>query len=140
MSEELKDDLFSEENEAQSGFFKFKNPGDSIKGTYIGKITIPKKGLYPAQIGYELSTGNGVVVAAFNENKNHTHNAMKFAKLGQIVGFKFIDWFETEESKKNPSVSKAKTIKTYLGGMDENYDVNMGGVSKEVGEDEVDFN
>ena len=132
MSEEQKDNLFSEENEAQSGFFKFKNPGDAIKGTYIGKVEIPKKGLYPSQIGYELMTENGVIIAAFNVSKKYIHDSMKFAKLGQVVGFKFVDWFETEESKKNPNISKAKTIKVYFGGMDANYNAEMGGITRDV--------
>lgn len=118
------DDFFSEENEAAAAFFKFKEPGDAIKGTYLGKRSIPAKDIYPEQIGYELRDINGqVVVVALNINKKFVHQSMASAKVGQIVGFKFTDWFETDASKKNPNISKAKTIKVYLGDMDPAFDL-----------------
>lgn len=113
------------------GFAKFENPGDSVTGTYVGKQDIPAKGIYKAQIGYQLLVDGAEVVVAFGIDKEYTHKCMKGAKIGQRVKFVFDSWFEQDTYKKelervggkieDCKISRAKTIKVFLGNMDEAY-------------------
>lgn len=120
--------------EAQGNFAKFENPGDSVTGTFIGKVDIAAKGIYPAQIGYNLAVDGAEVTCAFNLSKKWVHAAMKGAKYGQRIKFLFDSWFETEEYKKELArvtamelgpeackISRAKTIKVFLGKMDQEF-------------------
>jgi len=115
------DDFFNSNNEAKGSFFKFTNPGDSIRGVLVGRNQVDANGIYPAQIVYELKTATGIVKVGLNVTKTFVHDALKFVKNGTEIGFKFTEWFETEASKKNPNISKAKTIKVFIGKMDPNY-------------------
>ncbi len=120
MSEKNQDNFFSEENEVKPNWFKFTKIGDAIKGTYIGVSYKDAQDVFPAQKIYELKTDDGIIYVGFNVNKIYIHNAMKNAKIGQIVGFKYDSDYQTEENKKR-GMNPAKTIKVFLGGMDENY-------------------
>ncbi|NTU69208.1 hypothetical protein HGB13_00020 [bacterium] len=127
-NEELKDDEFSE---PQIGFITLKNPGDEIIGTYIGQVSLPAKGIYKEQIGYQLLVDGAEVIVPFGLDKKYTHSCMKAAKHGQRVKFVFVEWFETDAYKKelervggDPekcNISRAKSIKTFIGKMDEAY-------------------
>lgn len=122
------------------GFAKFENPGDSVIGTYTGKLNFPAKGIYKEQIGYELLVNGNEVVAAFAIDKEYTHKCMKGAKIGQRVKFLFEGWFEQDAFKKELErcggdmekckISRAKTIKVLLGKMDEDYLNGFGDLSK----------
>ena len=128
MEEELKMEEFSE---PQVGFAKFEKPGDEIIGTFVGKIEIPAKGIYKEQIGYQLIVDGAEIIVPFGLDKKYTHQCMKVAKHGQRVKFVFTDWFEQDSYKKelervggkveDCKISRAKTIKVYLGKMDELY-------------------
>lgn len=131
-NEEILDD--EEFKEAQGNFAKFEKPGDSVTGTFIGKVDIAAKGIYPAQIGYNLVADGVEITCAFNLNKKWVHAAMKSVKYGQRVKFLFDDWFETAEYKdalsklpeeerkpENVKISRAKTIKVYLGRIDQEF-------------------
>lgn len=131
-NEEILDD--EEFKEAQGNFAKFDQPGDAIIGTYIGKVDIAAKGIYPAQIGYNLVVDGAEVTCAFNLSKKWVHAAMKSAKYGQRIKFLFDDWFETNEYKEalnklpeeqrqpeNVKISRAKTIKVFLGRLDRDF-------------------
>lgn len=116
----MNDDEFGFE-EAKSGFWK-PNIGESIKGTYISKTSVPPKGIYQAQIQYTLLTEHGMTVCAFGISKKFIHQAMANAKYGQFVKFERLEDFETEAYKKDPvNVKPAQTVKVYLGKMDPNY-------------------
>ena len=68
---------------------KLAHIGDSIQGTYVdrhGSID----GYGHKQIVYVIKTKDGLTNVAFRENKFDVHNDMKTAKLGQIVGFKYL--------------------------------------------------
>lgn len=128
--------------EAQVGFVKFDKPGDEVIGTYVGKVNIPARGIYKEQIGYQLLVDGVEIIAAFGIDKEYTHKCMKGVKIGQRVKFLFADWFEQDTYKKelervggkaeDCKISKAKSIKVFLGKMDELY---LNGF-KEVGPDE----
>ena len=107
--------------EAKSGFWK-PQVGESIKGTYITKTSVPQKGIYQAQIQYTLLTEHGMIICAFGISKKFIHQAMANAKYGQFIKFERLEDFETEEYKKNPqNVKPAQTYKVYLGKIDPNY-------------------
>jgi hypothetical protein len=116
----VSDDEFGFE-EAQNGFWKHK-VGDSIKGTYISKDSVPAKGIYQAQIQYTLLTDNGMIICAFGVSKKFIHQSMARARYGQFVKFERLEDYETDAYKKNPeTVKPAQTFKVYLGKMDPNY-------------------
>jgi hypothetical protein len=133
--------------EAASGFAKFEQAGDEVTGTYVGQVAIPAKGIYPEQIGYQLLVEGNEVIAAFNLSKKWVHSAMKGAKIGQRVKFLFDSWFETDAYKKelervggkteDCKISRAKTIKVFLGSMDQEY-INGFDVSKAIEDPKFD--
>lgn len=146
-NEDFNVDDVEEFTEAQGNFAKFEKPGDSIIGTFIGKVDIAAKGIYPAQIGYNLVVDGAEVTCAFNLSKKWVHAAMKSAKYGQRVKFLFDDWFETAEYKEalnrlpeadrkpeNVKISRAKTIKVFLGRLDREL---LDGFSNEVQEEQA---
>ena len=114
------DDFFSEENEAKANWMKFEKIGDSIKGTLVGVSDKPAQGIFAAQKVYELKTEDDIMLVGLNINKKFVHTRMKNAKIGQIVGFRYDSDYQTEENKKK-GLKPAKSIKVYLGDMDENY-------------------
>lgn len=69
---------------------KFKNAGDSIQGTYIGKIAnyINSEGRYktPQNI-YQLLREGDIYNIGFTLNKKNIHKIMDNVPFGQIVGF-----------------------------------------------------
>lgn len=114
------DELFDEANEVKPNWFKFEKIGDTVKGIYVGSSHKDAQDIFPAQKIYELKTDTGITYVGFSVNKIYIHNAMKSAKIGQIVGFKYADDFQTDENKKK-GLAPAKTIKVFLGPMDEDF-------------------
>lgn len=83
-------DIFSATNEKKMPTWaKFEKAGDSIQGTYVGKITGTADGFGNQQIIYQLLKSGEVFNVAFGENKKVINQDMAKAKFGQIVGFKF---------------------------------------------------
>ena len=69
---------------------KFKVAGDSIQGTYVGKIVGLIDGYGNEQIVYQLLQENGEVInVGFGLNKKMLNADMQQVKFGQIIGFKF---------------------------------------------------
>ena len=114
------DDVFNKSNELSQTWFKFNEIGDSIKGTLIRVSDKPAQDVFPAQKVYELKTDNGIVLVGISVKKIFVINAMKNIKIGQIVGFRYEDDFQTDENKKK-GMNAAKTIKAYGSKMDEEF-------------------
>jgi hypothetical protein len=69
---------------------KFINAGDSVQGTYIGKITGQVDGYGNEQVIYQLLQEDGKTVnVGFGLNKKVLHQDMAPVKFGQIVGFRY---------------------------------------------------
>ena len=85
-------DIFNDTKErVMPGWFKFTSPGDSIQGTYVGKIVGMKSPAYnQEQIVYQLLGTDGKVTnVGFGLNKKFLHQDMEQVNFGQIIGFKF---------------------------------------------------
>jgi len=115
--------IFSEENEAVAGWFKFEKVGDSISGAYLGESLKEAHGNFPPQIIYELNVDGQVTQVGFPEKKVFVHQRMKNTKVGQIVGFKFTEEYQTEANKKQ-GFAPSKTIKVFKP-KDDNGDYTM---------------
>lgn len=121
--------------EVKSNWFKFQKPGDFIKGTLLNKRFQEPRDIYGASWIYELLTSDGTVMnVSVPASKTGTIERLKNCRSGEIIG---IMYEKDVQSAKGGKPAKALVVKTW--GMDPNYDANMGGVSKEVGEDEVQF-
>lgn len=71
-------------------WMKFTNAGDSIQGTYVGKITGQRDGYGNEQVIYQLLQEDGTVMnVGFGVNKKFINQDMDKVKFGQIVGFKY---------------------------------------------------
>lgn len=83
--------IFDEAKETvMPSWMKFQNPGDSVQGTYVGKITGQIDGYGNEQIVYQLLQEDGSVInVAFGLNKKFINSDMAKANFGQIVGFKY---------------------------------------------------
>lgn len=85
-------DIFSAAKEkVMPEWAKFTNAGDSVQGTYIGKIVGQKSPAFnQEQIVYQLLQDDGRIVnVAFGLNKKVLHQDMEAVKFGQIIGFKY---------------------------------------------------
>lgn len=94
----------------QSGeFFKFKNVGDSIQGTYVD-VREGVDSFSNHQKIYVLQDADGKVWnLGFRDSSVIIHERMDTIRFGQIVGFKYD---EERESKRNPG-TKVKIIRIY---------------------------
>ena len=94
----------------QSGeFFKFKNIGDGIQGTYVSR----REGIDSyenEQIIYVLLDKDGKIWnIGFRKVQIIIHETMNLVRFGQIVGFRYD---EDRDSKRNPG-TKAHIIRIY---------------------------
>lgn len=85
-------DIFKEaEEKVMPEWAKFTNPGDSVQGTYVGKIVGQKSPAFQQeQIVYQLLQDDGKIInVAFGLNKKVLHQDMEAVSFGQIVGFRY---------------------------------------------------
>ena len=84
-------DIFeSAKEKVAPSWAKFKEAGDSVQGTYVGKIVGQIDGYGNEQIIYQLLQNEGNVVnVAFGLNKKVMNQDMESVKFGQIVGFRY---------------------------------------------------
>ena len=82
-------DIFKEAKEkVVPTWFRFANAGDSVQGTYVGKIIGQKDGYDNEQVIYQLLQEDGSIVnVAFGLNKKFIIQDMDTVNFGQIVGF-----------------------------------------------------
>lgn len=84
-------DIFKEAKEkVMPEWAKFVNAGDTVQGTYIGKIVGQIDGYGNEQVIYQLLMDDGTVKnVGFGINKKVMNQDMAGVKFGQIVGFKY---------------------------------------------------
>jgi len=90
-------------------FFKFKEVGDSLQGTYIDVRKVMDS-FGNQQTIYVIQDKDGKVWnAGFRDSQVFIHERMSGIRFGQIIGFRFD---ENRESKKKPG-TMAKIIRVY---------------------------
>jgi hypothetical protein len=101
-------DIFKEAKEKEvPEWAKFVNAGDSVQGTYIGKIIGQKDGYGNEQIIYQLLQDNGKVInAGFGLNKKVLNMDMATVNFGQIVGFKYKGTIQVKDKFGKPVAVK----------------------------------
>jgi len=84
-------DIFKDAKEkVMPTWASFKEAGDSVQGTYVGKILGQKDGYGNEQVIYQLLQDDDTVVnVGFGLNKKFIIQDMDTVGFGQIVGFKF---------------------------------------------------
>ena len=83
-------DIFSATEEKKMPIWaKFEKPGDSIQGTYIGKIVGSFDGFGNEQIIYQVLKNNILHNVGFGMNKKLIIQEMEKVNPGQIIGFKY---------------------------------------------------
>lgn len=101
-------DIFSVTKEKTvPAWAKFVNAGDSVQGTYIGKLVGMIDRYGNEQIVYQLLQSNGEVInVGFGLNKKVLHADMQMVKFGQIIGFKYkgIATFKDKRTGKDAQV------------------------------------
>lgn len=105
-------DIFEEAKEkVMPEWAKFTNAGDSVQGTYIGKIVGQKSPAFnQEQIVYQLLQEDGRIVnVAFGLNKKVLHADMEPVQFGQIIGFKY----KGTISVKNRATGMMVNVKDY---------------------------
>ena len=85
-------DIFAQAKEkVMPEWAKFVEAGDSVQGTYVGKIIGQIDGYGNEQIIYQLlqEDGETVINVGFGLNKKVLNKDMEEVKFGQIIGFKY---------------------------------------------------
>ena len=93
--------IITDENKVKGNWVKFLKVGDEIQGTYISKREVQNVLRGGKQTIYEIMKEDGEVWNV--GSKPAIDVQMRYVKVGQIVGFKFI------ESRKNPNPGKNDT-------------------------------
>lgn len=90
------------------GIFKFKEVGDKIQGTLVGKRVVPD-GFHQGQdqIVYDIMLESGEVQSVFG--KPGIDRDMKYVKLGQYIKMEFI----SITPNKNPAFKPSHNIKVF---------------------------
>lgn len=102
-------DIFKSAKPQSGEFFKFKNVGDSLQGTYID-VRNGTDSFGNQQTIYVVQDTSGKVWnLGFRSTALVIHERMNGVRFGQIVGFRFD---EERDSKRNPG-TKVKIIRIY---------------------------
>ena len=100
--------IFDEGNKLTSDYFKFTNVGDKVEWTYIDRrVTVNKLKNNEEQIVYTLKTPDGEVTDVYG--KAGIDAQMRNVKLGQIIGFEFIE----SKPAKQAGYNDTKIIQVY---------------------------
>jgi len=102
-------DIFKQGKEVSVAPFYFKEVGDQVQGTYIGKRVGEKDNFGNDVIVYELKTEDGIKNVSFTTSKK-INDDMNHVRFGQIVGFKFIS---KDKFMKNGRETEFKNIKPF---------------------------
>jgi hypothetical protein len=109
--EDIFDGLYSDENIPESNWAKFEKVGDHYEGILVEIKDKPAKDVFPAQRVYSLKQKDGEIVnVGIGLNKDYVIGRANSAKMGDILGFKFV--------KEVPSATKgfaaAKSIEVFV--------------------------
>lgn len=83
-------DIFEGVSFDKAEWYKFKGVGDTIQGTYVDKFH-STDGYGNPQTVYQVQKDGVLYNVAFRDAKFDIHQDMSTAKLGQIVGFKYVE-------------------------------------------------
>lgn len=126
------DEMFSEDNKADSSFFKFEEIGDRIFGRVVDVYDQDEEDtdMSPQRI-FTLETKDGDTKrVGLKLTKTKPIRATDNVREGDLVGLEFVDEYKSDEMEKK-GWSPAKTIEAYVKKTDE------GDKNEEV-EDEFD--
>jgi hypothetical protein len=100
--------IFEEASEKEiPQWAKFVKAGDSVQGTYIGKIVGQKDGYGNEQIIYQLLQDDGKVInVGFGLNKKVLNMDMATVNFGQIVGFRYKGTIQVKDKFGKPVAVK----------------------------------
>lgn len=100
--------IFDPNNKVKGNWMAFKNVGDKLEGTLIGKRVVNNALQGKDQIVYEIKrSDNGEVWNV--GGKPGIDVQMRYIKPGQIVGFEFVQ----EKPASRPGFNKTKIIQVY---------------------------
>jgi len=99
--------IFNDDNKVSGNWWKQEKPGDEIEGTYVGKREVMNQLRGENQLIYELKTKDGEFWNV--GGKPAVDSQMRHIKVGQIIGFKFIE----ERPSKKPGMNAAKIIQVF---------------------------
>jgi hypothetical protein len=99
--------IFDPNNKVKGNWMAWKNVGDKIEGTLINKRVVMNQLQGKDQIVYEIKTANGEIWNI--GGKPGIDVQMRYIKLGQIVGFEFVQ----EKPASKPGMNATKIIQVY---------------------------
>lgn len=101
--------IFTDENKVKNNFFKFAKVGDEVEGTLVGKRQVPNQLSKTGELQwiYELLTDGEELWNV--GSKSAVDVQMRHVKLGQIVGFRYIE----ERQATRPGMSNTKIIQVF---------------------------
>jgi len=104
------DELFNEENEAESNWASFDEVGDKYAGKLVDKRYQEGEGDYPDQHIYVLENEEGRTNVGISVTKDGCIQRAEQAAMGDFVGFEFAE----EREPKTKGHRPFKLIKVYI--------------------------
>ena len=99
--------IFSDDNKMKGNWVKFDTVGDKFQGTLVGTREVVNQLSGKDQIIYELRDANKEYWNV--GGKPGIDMQMRHVKIGQIVGFEFVE----ERANKKPGMNATKIIQVY---------------------------
>ncbi len=82
-------------SEPESTWWRGKEPGDSLTGTYVGMFESPARGMYKAQRVYQILAEDGKTWNfGLPHNRTKIHQSMQGVKAGQYIMITFSNYFD----------------------------------------------
>lgn len=120
-----KDDLFTEENEAESTWASFDKVGDKYSGKLVDKRFQEGQGDFPDQHVYVLENDEGRINVGISVTKEGCIQRADQAAMGDTLGFEFAE----EREAKTKGHQPFKLIKVYIK-RNENPDIDSDDIDK----------
>ena len=99
--------IFDPNNKVKGNWMAWKTVGDKIEGTLINKRVVMNQLQGKEQIVYELKLANGEIWNV--GGKPGIDVQMRYIKLGQLVGFEFVQ----EKPASKPGMNATKIVQVY---------------------------
>lgn len=111
MSDNVFDDLISEDNKPKSNWFKFEKVGDTAMGILVELKDKPAQDDFKAQRVFVLKQKDGTLLnVGISIDKDYVLGRANTAKLGDAIAFKF----EKEIPASKKGFKPAKSIEVYV--------------------------
>jgi len=106
-----KNDLFDEENRAESNWFKFEKVGDTVSGIVVELGDKEASGNFPAQKVWTLKQEDGELInVGVAVHKTYVVSRANTAAMGDELGFKFVKEVPSAKNGHAP----AKSIEVFV--------------------------